>query len=300
MKSQAHPPRRKELGQHHLRDESLCRPAVEFLARLAPAPAPVIEIGPGGGVLTSALLHAGHPVIALELDARWALHLRRTARGSLPEPPTERQDLGSAGTGPSAPPLRLAVADALAVDWTRLPHGGAVAGNLPYQIATALIEDLLDTAPDGTVAVFLVQREVAERLVAAPGAGAYGSFSVLVQARCQVEVLARVRAGSFVPPPKVESAFVGLRLDANSVEPEAWHSFKDTVRAAFGARRKTLRNSLAASWGRDVATSVLREAELSGEVRAESLSLRDFVRLFRARERALGRERPRQGASEVP
>jgi 16S rRNA (adenine1518-N6/adenine1519-N6)-dimethyltransferase len=107
----------------------------------------------------------------------------------------------------------------------------------------------------------------------------------LVQARSNVEVLARVRAGSFVPPPKVESAFVGLRIRAGTVGPEAWHLFKDTVRAAFGSRRKTLRNSLGASWGREVAAAVLDAAGLPGELRAEALALADFVRLFRARER---------------
>jgi 16S rRNA (adenine1518-N6/adenine1519-N6)-dimethyltransferase len=278
----AFPPRRKALGQHHLRDESLCRPAVEYLARNAPTAAPVVEIGPGGGVLTSALLRAGHPVLALELDPKWAFHLRQTARhGDW----VGRQDLGTLAseTTPPASRLRLAVGDALAVDWTRLPRAAVLAGNLPYQIATALIEDLLDAAPNGTVAAFLVQREVAERLVAAPSTPAYGSFSVLVQARCRIEVLARVRAGSFVPPPKVESAFVGLRFGPAAVAPNEWPAFKETVRAAFGARRKTLRNSLAATWGREVAAALLRDAGIAGEVRAEALDLAAFVRLFESR-----------------
>jgi 16S rRNA (adenine1518-N6/adenine1519-N6)-dimethyltransferase len=274
MTTSSRPPRRKALGQHHLRDEGLCRPAVDFLSRSAPnqQDAPVVEIGPGGGVLTAALLRSGRRVIALELDRGWALHLRREA---LARDWTTEAQRGRR--------LTLAVADALAVDWSRLPQGAAVAGNLPYQISTVLIEQLLDRLADGAAAVFLVQREVAERMVAPPGTAAYGSFSVLVQARCRVELLARVRPGSFVPPPRVESAFVGLRFGPPPLPREEWSGFKATVRAAFGARRKILRNSLAVAWGRETAERTLEGAGLAWEVRAEALDQAAFVRLWRAR-----------------
>jgi 16S rRNA (adenine1518-N6/adenine1519-N6)-dimethyltransferase len=274
MTTSARPPRRKALGQHHLRDESLCRPAVDFLSRWAPdqRDAPVIEIGPGGGVLTAALLRSGRRVIALELDRGWALHLRREALAQ--DWTTEAQPRRR---------LNLAVADALAVDWSRLPQGAEVAGNLPYQISTVLIEQLLDGLADGAAAAFLVQREVAERMVAPPGTAAFGSYSVLVQARCQVELLARVRPGSFVPPPKVESAFVGMRFGPPPLPREEWSGFKATVRAAFGSRRKILRNSLAVAWGRQAAERTLDQAGLAWEARAEALDQAAFVRLWRAR-----------------
>lgn len=283
------PTKRKTLGQHHLRDEGLCRPAVEYLARFRPAATPpttVVEVGPGGGVLTSALLAAGHPVIALELDARWAFFLRSRDLGAAGR--AISRNGGTGRTGDRAPALRLGVVDALAVDWSRLPGGAAVAGNLPYQIATALVEAMLDTVADGTIAVFLVQREVAERMAAAPGTPAYGGFSVLVQARCGVDVLARVRPGSFVPPPKVESAFVGLRFSSPPVPEAEWRGFKGAVRAAFGARRKTVRNSLAVAWGRSAAVAALDAAGLPGDARAESFALEAFLRLWHARS-ALGR-----------
>jgi 16S rRNA (adenine1518-N6/adenine1519-N6)-dimethyltransferase len=125
-------------------------------------------------------------------------------------------------------------------------------------------------------------------MAAQPGTAAYGGFSVLVQARCGVEVLARVRAGSFVPPPKVESAFVGLRFGPPPCAASEWRGFKETVRAAFGARRKTLRNSLGVAWGRDAAESVLAAAGLPGNARAEALGQDAFVRLARARASLLG------------
>jgi len=264
------PPRlRKTLGQHHLIDGGLCRPAVEFLR---PAGRRVAEVGPGGGVLTRELLAAGaEPVLAWELDLAWAAELSHRSRG----------------WGPSRR-LHLVVGDALELPWTRLPAPTLAAGNLPYNIATPLIRRLLPAWQRVPRAAFLVQREVAERLVAAPGDPAYGALSVLVAAYADARLLARVRRGSFRPPPKVAGAYVGLELHEPPLSPEAMAAFRRTVHLAFGQRRKTLVNALAAGWGegsrsgngKAKARQVVAAAGLDLKVRAEALGLWEFVGLF--------------------
>jgi len=218
----------------------------------------VLEIGPGGGVLTRELLQAGATVMAWELDSAWGEELlRRCPSGD----------------------LKLGIGDALDIPWASLPVGTLVAGNLPYQISTKLIASIVEHPLRIPRAAFLVQKEVADRLAAAPGSKAYGALSVLMAARAQVRVLGRVRPGSFHPPPKVESAFVGLRLVQPPLEDEQMVSFMKMVRLAFSQRRKTLRNALASGWGRRAAERVIAAAELSPRVRAEALGLDAFLQL---------------------
>lgn len=257
------PPLQKRLGQHHLVQPGVCRPLVEFLA---PAGERVVEIGPGGGVLTGELLAAGARVVGLELDRAWAFELGRRTAG--------------------ARNLRLVVADALEVPWERLPAPTLVAGNLPYNVGTALLERLLPHHAVVPRAAFLLQKEVAERLVARPGDAAYGALSVLVQARAEARVLGRVRPGSFRPPPKVESAFVGLVLRPPPLPEAEMPAFTVLVRLAFGQRRKTLRNALAAGWGHARAEAVLAAAGIPPRARAEELGLEEFLRLCGCRESA--------------
>ncbi|HEY0781654.1 MAG TPA: 16S rRNA (adenine(1518)-N(6)/adenine(1519)-N(6))-dimethyltransferase RsmA, partial [Thermoanaerobaculia bacterium] len=204
---------KKALGQHHLTDGALCRPIVEFLR---PAGLAVVEIGPGGGVLTAELLAAGARVTGWELDLEWAAALRRRLRD---------------------PRLRLVVGDALDLDWRRVQAPALAAGNLPYNVATALVQRLLPHRDRVPRAAFLVQREVAERLVARPGDAAYGSLSVLVAAYSRARLLGRVRRGSFRPPPKVEGAFVGLELAAPPLPDAEMDGFVAFVRLAFAQRR---------------------------------------------------------------
>ena len=211
--------------------------------------------------MTGALLEAGAEVFAFELDPRWGL-------------PTGRQ-LGSAG-------VRVAIMDALELPWTRLPRPCLLAGNLPYNIATALILAALEStleAPGIERAGFLVQREVAERLVAGPGRAAYGSLSVLVRSLARPEMLGRVAPGAFRPPPRVESAFIGLTPHPTALEAKEYAGFKRLVRSAFALRRKTLRNSLAAEWGVDLASALLERCGLPRKTRAESLDLDTFREL---------------------
>jgi 16S rRNA (adenine1518-N6/adenine1519-N6)-dimethyltransferase len=264
---------RKALGQHHLTSGALCRPLVEFLvAGGVPPPGRgwvgefseprILEIGPGGGVLTAELLASGARVVGWELDLEWAAHLRRR----LPDPR-----------------LALVVGDALEIAWQRLPPPTLVAGNLPYNVATAILEDLLPHHARVPRAAFLVQKEVADRIVAAPGTEAYGSFSVLVAAYARPRILGRVKPGSFRPPPKVDSAFVGLELAPPPLPEAEMPAFIAFVRLAFSQRRKTLRNALAAGWGKAKAEAVLAAAGIAERARAEELGLGEFLRIFRQR-----------------
>jgi 16S rRNA (adenine1518-N6/adenine1519-N6)-dimethyltransferase len=252
------PPLKKALGQHHLVDGALCRPLIQFLA---PAGERVLEIGPGGGVLTAELLAVGARVLGWELDPGWAAVLRRR----LPDPR-----------------LALVVGDALEIAWDRLPSPTRVAGNLPYNVATAIIEDLLPRHDRIPQAGFLVQKEVADRIVATPESDAYGSFSVIVAAYARPRILGRVKPGSFRPPPKVDSAFVGLELQPPPLPEAEMPDFIALVRLAFAQRRKTLRNALAAGWGKERAEVALAAAGIPERARAEELGMEEFLRLYQA------------------
>lgn len=252
------PPLKKALGQHHLVDGAICGPLVRFLA---PQGERVLEIGPGGGVLTAELLGAGARVVGWELDLEWAAVLAGRLRGT---------------------PRSLVVGDALEIAWERLPAPTLVAGNLPYNVGTAILERLLPHGGRVPRAAFLLQKEVVDRLVAGPGDEAYGSLSVMVAAYAQARTLARVKPGSFRPPPKVESAFVGLELHPPPLPSEEMGAFLAMVRLAFAQRRKTLRNSLASGWGREKTAEILQAAGIGEKVRAEELGLPELLQIHRA------------------
>jgi len=231
----------------------------------------VIEIGPGGGALTRELVATGARVEALELDVAWAFRLRAELSPGA----------GSRFREAASPnPVGLAVADALEVDWARLPEGARVAGNLPYNVGTALLERLLAAAPPGTRSAFLLQSEVVDRIVAEPGSTAYGALSVVVAAHARPARLGRVRPGAFVPPPEVESAFVGLEIVAAPRPAAAMRRFEREVRALFGRRRKTVRNALGALCDREEATRRLESAGIDPTRRPETLSLWEFLALL--------------------
>lgn len=249
-------PLRKRYGQHHLVRPEACDPLLDFLQ---PHGSRVLEIGPGGGVLTARLVAAAARVTAIEVDIAWAAALGAVLRGR----------------------AQVVVADALQMAWQRLPRGTLIAGNLPFNISTVLIGELSRYWQRVPRMAFLVQREVADRLLAGPGDSAYGALSVLTSARARVQHLGIVKAGSFRPPPKVDGAFVGLEPVRPHLSELQMGRLESTVHLAFAQRRKQLRNALAAGWGREVSERALAAARIDPRSRAEELSLEAFVELNR-------------------
>lgn len=249
---------KKRFGQHFLLDLNLTR-------RIARAAAPlgegtVIEIGPGPGGLTRALLLEGAGrVVAVEVDAR--------AFGPLLE-------LQAAADGR----LDLLEADALKIEPRDL--GAAplrIVANLPYNVSTALLVRWLHAANDITDMVLMFQKEVVDRLVAAPRTKDYGRLSVLAQHVCEVRRLFDVPPTAFVPPPKVTSAVARLTPRPQTARLADLRPLERVTAAAFGQRRKMLRGSLAGVYADPVAT--LGRLGLRPTARAEELSVEDFVRL---------------------
>lgn len=251
---------RKRFGQHFLADDGLVRRIVRG-ARVAPGDR-VVEIGPGLGILTEALLEAGADLTAVELDRDLAAFLR------------ERH-----------PNLRLVEADATRVDWAEVApgEGWKVVANLPYNVGTTLTMDLLRQPARFRSVTVMLQLEVVERLMARPDTKAYNALSVEAQVRAVPVFLTTVEPGSFHPPPKVRSAVVRLEVlpepDTGGVPPEA---FDHAVRAAFRHRRKTLANSLAAVYGRERAGRALEAAGIDPGLRAQALDLDGMRALARA------------------
>jgi 16S rRNA (adenine1518-N6/adenine1519-N6)-dimethyltransferase len=260
---------KKRLGQHHLVNPAVVRPLLAFLS-VAPGDR-VLEVGPGGGLLTRQLLAAGARVWGVELDREWVFALRRDQARS-----------HRAGEGDE---LKLAVADALELAWERLPPPTLVTGNLPYNVATPLLARVLPLHACVPRAAFLLQKEVAARLTARPGSRAYGALTLLVACHAEAIVLGRVAPGSFVPPPKVDSAFVGLALRPPPLPPPELAAFHAVVRRAFEQKRKTLRNALGAVVGREAVEAALARLGLPPAARAEELPLATWLELWRALER---------------
>jgi 16S rRNA (adenine1518-N6/adenine1519-N6)-dimethyltransferase len=248
---------KKRLGQHHLVDGSWCAPIISFLQ---PSGRRVLEIGPGGGVLTAELLRAGASVLACELDPEWAFAVRRQLASSK---------------------LSLMVADVLTIAWEKVPEGTLVTGNLPYGVAGEIILRLLQQSSLKQSA-FLIQKEVADRLVARPGEKAYGALTLQTAVFADVVPLGSVPRSFFRPQPKVDGAYVGITRRQPPIAPEEIDGLCRVIRIAFAHRRKTLRNSCSAAWGRSSTERVLDRAGIDSRLRAEVLPLEDFVKMYRA------------------
>ncbi|HLB35748.1 MAG TPA: 16S rRNA (adenine(1518)-N(6)/adenine(1519)-N(6))-dimethyltransferase RsmA [Gemmatimonadales bacterium] len=272
----------RRLGQHFLADPGILDRIVDALE---PDPSDVvIEIGPGRGTLTKRLApRVGH-VVAVEKDVGLADRLVDEQAGA-------RDGRGQAGLEN----VRVVPGDALDLDWAQLlgssppypspltPHGFKVIGNIPYYITTPLIDKAL-SPPLPTMVVFLVQKEVADRLAAAPGSKTYGALSAGVQAVASVERLFIVKKGAFRPPPKVDSALMRLRPLAQPLvsEPERdrWRQF---LAQLFSQRRKQLGRSLRAVTGRskEAVGQWLDQLAIDPAARPELLEPQALVRLFR-------------------
>lgn len=256
---------RKSLGQNFILDLNVTRRIARAAGPLAGVT--VLEIGPGPGGLTRALLLEGaERAVAIERDERF-----RPALSQIEE--------SSAGR------FRTLFMDALQADFPAIAaETGAsrIVANLPYNIATPLIVAWMSGErwlPWFDKLVLMVQREVAERIVAEPGTGTYGRLSVLSQYRARARILFTLPASVFTPPPKVSSALVEIVPIPAPPGAVPADLLAEVTAAAFGQRRKMLRSSLAAL-GAD-AIALLKHAEIDPSLRAERLTIADFVRLAR-------------------
>lgn len=262
-KTEPLPAPRKRFGQHFLRDTHVLDAIADALGPLATRT--VVEIGPGRGALTDRLVERAARVIAIEVDRDLVSHLRARYAGRAN--------------------VEIVEADVLKVPLGDVAGGPYVlAGNVPYYITTPILFHAL-VRPRPDVAVYLVQKEVADRLAAPPGDKIYGALSVNVQAVARVEMVRRVPPGAFNPPPTVDSAVVRVlpRVDAAIAEADETR-FRSFVQAAFGLRRKQLVRVVRtiAAIDPDQASSIIAACGLTNDVRPEMLTAEDFARLVSA------------------
>lgn len=244
---------KKRFGQHFLTDR-------HYLARIVAAidPKPgdsMVEIGPGTGLMTEALAPAVGRLHVVEIDRQLAAGLRaRFAPGQ----------------------VTVHEADVLEFDFATLPAPLRIVGNLPYNVSTPILFRIAAAASHVADCTFMLQREVVDRMVAAPGGADYGRLSVMLQYRFEMHPLLRVPPGAFTPPPKVESAvvrMVPLPADRPAARDEAL--FAQLVLAAFAQRRKTLRNA-----ARGLAdAAAFDRAGIDAARRGETLSVAEFIAL---------------------
>jgi 16S rRNA (adenine1518-N6/adenine1519-N6)-dimethyltransferase len=256
--------RRHALGQHFLA-------APGILARIAAAVDPqpdefVLEIGAGKGALTLPLAASGAKIVAVEVDPPLAAELRAK----------------------QLPNVFVVEGDVLLFDWTELlrRHGAppgpiTIAGNLPYSISSPLLFRVAEDHLAIRRVVFLVQRETAERITAGPGSKSFAPLGILLQIYFAVRVLFKVAPGSFVPPPKVDSAVVLLeRRETPLLRIEDERAFRRFVHACFAQRRKTLANNLAAAgYPHERVAATLSDLGLDPKVRAEQIPIADLSAL---------------------
>jgi 16S rRNA (adenine1518-N6/adenine1519-N6)-dimethyltransferase len=245
----------KSFGQNFLVDAHALQTIVE--AADITASDTVLEIGPGLGVLTRELAKKAHHVISVELDKRLIPVLNETL-----------SDLSN---------ITLIHGDGLVFDLSSLPKNSLMVANLPYNVATPLLVKALESGQFKRL-VFLVQKEVAQRLASGKGSKSYGALSVVVQYFGQAKRLRDLSPGVFLPPPDITSSLVRLDIDTSiGADP----AFFDFVHQAFRHRRKTLQNSLMlAAYDAEMVKTVLQELGFRPDIRAEALELTEFKSLF--------------------
>jgi 16S rRNA (adenine1518-N6/adenine1519-N6)-dimethyltransferase len=263
-RARSHPPVLKRFGQHFLQDRAALADIAD--AALLNAGDVVVEIGPGRGALTDELLARAGRVVAIEIDKELTRLLR------------EKYGADTRITIVEGDVLDIRISELIGGPFT-------VVGNVPYYITTPILFHVM-RAPLPAKCVFLVQREVAERIVSPPGSREYGALSVNVQAIARAEIVRIVPPGAFRPPPKVDSAVVRITpLSEPLVSQTEIESFRTFVLSVFGMRRKQMGNVLRSVWGisPDEVARVLAEVGIDSKARPETLSPEQFVALQRRR-----------------
>jgi 16S rRNA (adenine1518-N6/adenine1519-N6)-dimethyltransferase len=270
------PTTKPKLGQHFLTSEDVAARTVDALGDVSEST--VLEIGPGRGILTSLLARRTPRLIAVELDRVLAAQLRLK--------------FGMARN------VEILEADVLAIDFDSLfgpkpglgrpgmefkPQPVRVVGNLPYYITSDILLRLFEFSKYFESIVIMVQREVADRIAAAPGGSEYGILSATAQLYARVEKLFVVPPGAFTPPPKVHSAVLRLTIDPQQEKlGVAGDGFIDFLRLSFGQKRKTLWNNLRGKYDEKGLKRALAEANVKPTARAETLDLAESAAVYRA------------------
>jgi len=264
----------KSLGQNFLRDENIARNIITGIRPTADDV--IVEIGPGHGVLTKYFVNNVTQYIAYEIDARVIEELQSTF---------------------ASPTVRIVHQDFLDVSLRNLAREYAaplrIVGNIPYNITTPILFQILDNAERGAVVsdvTIMMQKDVAQRLIALPRTKAYGILSIFAQYYTDVKILFSVSPNCFYPAPNVMSAIVQLKIKKNAACLENENVFRTIVRTAFGKRRKVLRNALQyypgieqlPDSGKKLLADVFEKAHISLDMRPEELSVADFVNLSNA------------------
>lgn len=219
----AKPRAKRSLGQNFLQDANICR-KIAAATKAGPGDL-LLEIGPGQGALTKHLLESGASVLAVEKDRELAPLLKQ-----------------------QWPELGIVLADAMEFPWERLPQGAIIAGNLPYNIASPLLWEIVSRTPDYALAVVMVQHEVGQRLAAPPGGRVYGALGAWVQNFARVEYLFKVPPTVFKPRPKVDSAVMCLAPKPVEERPQNPKALAGLLKLLFSQRRKQLAGILRAHW----------------------------------------------------
>lgn len=262
---------KKSLGQNFLIDQNILNKIVSA-AELNPAKG-ALEIGPGIGALTEKLAQTAGKVVAVEIDQRLLSVLSQVLE-PYPNASVIHGDI-----------LRTDL-HALWLEQFSQSEAVSVVANLPYYITTPIIMSVLESGVDFEHMVVMIQKEVADRMAAAPGSKAYGSLSVAVQYYCSISTVASVPHTVFIPQPNVDSAVIRLTRRAEpavQVEDEAF--FFEVVQASFVQRRKTLYNNLASKFGKEHKEELLQALEQEGidpSRRGETLSLAEYAALAKA------------------
>lgn len=252
---------KKSLGQNFLHDKNIINKIVsasELNERTL-----VIEIGPGEGALTEELLKAAGKVVAVEID----------------------KDLIPILEDRFGRKVQVINADILKIDLRKLidnSNGGfdkiMVIGNLPYYITSPIIMKIMESGVEIDELMFMMQKEVAERIISAPGCKEYGAISVAVQYYSEVEKVMNVSREVFIPKPNVDSCVVRFKIRSKpAVAVKSEKLFFAVVKAGFAQRRKTLLNALSSVWSKDILREVFTAVEIDSMRRAETLSLQEFA-----------------------
>ena len=251
---------KKALGQHWLKDEAILQEIVD--ASEITAGEHVLEIGPGLGTLTSKIADAGADVIALEFD----------------------QDLikGLNIRFINTSQVKIVEGDIRTFNFSELPNDYKIVANIPYYLTSHLIRSISETSNPPSLAVLLIQKEVAERLCAEPGQMSILAITAQFYFECDLDI--EVPAKFFTPPPKVDSQVVVLRRRAEKLFNVDEKAFFKLVKAGFSEKRKTLRNSLSGGLGlsKDDAVALLQKGSVDATLRAQALTLDDWHKLYMA------------------